>query len=1415
MTSTGSGRGKSNNVHIDYYSLAAAPTMSVSNFAQKHFKFNSPPNNLYAVDAFITRGVILATLDHLPQEAVSRLVDSTPIHRNLDKIDVLNITPQHLMTASGPYFQLLENELVAWRDDFAEQFGFQNLGNKSKPVYTWQYYYASRPYVTEPSSSGHVRQLVSILRANQEKIALNKAIVHASLLLLDKVFPRKLDSCNKFLKSIFTACGFPTLPFCLGGVYRKSGIQSLRDQKDHITSQLKLHHDEFSAEITSKERQEQRRRKSAGLETTRTSKLAQTFHPDMLKTLVNNTRHAMIMRMIWREDEKPQDVTKSLWNKLKSRLFLWQRHPILLVDGAVKERKLWWKAKLKGMQSLNASQQSKLASFLETRHSHSLMQQRAEEKKRRKARGRHTYQALLEINPIVKFECWEVPRRTCKSIFTSVSEYARRLASMFESKKDSFITAITDIDIAAMKGALNNALEQTEDVIIMLFKAISGAINEVLGPAGIALIYTLVGAYLMFQLPNNTSRTVFAGMFLIPSLAPNVHKAFKNFFDSIKEMWNDFRMEQSGDSVSFFSAYGNIWNSIMGNKIPDEVVKESANTLKSFNLFVAASRGIGSFLSVFAKFLEGMLEGCKERFAFWNDPQHLSAREWTKQAAELANKHRNGVESDAEAVHVLHVWNYGLRTITELNKQEGWLHTKLTSLMTHLKPAYSLSNQRLLSGTPRQQPLFLFMYGAAGVGKSTLSKAMINSLHSAFQGNEYTDSPESLPASSVYTWGPEDNFMDSYNNQWAVIADDVFMQDDKKLSGERVSTMCSMINTAPFSVPCADLNLKGTKYFRSEFIICTNNLPNVVPTGVVDEDPFKRRRTIFVEVVKLREDQPINFVTNTHFVIKNTFTEAVVATMELQEFFRYCHFVMANRNTLSPPVAQCATLADIMSFQAPVVQHNELFERFTKIFKDAQTPVMNPHVYRRRMEQSLVYCDECRSPVALCRCKSCNRCKLTDCCDCVPICRDCKYVEEECRCFSQQPSLRESPSFIGHCTGCYLPTEECECARLEEFRARNMERVLKEVEKLNRESTSEPDIKPSVFTRMKNKLFAPKIHIPDLVSDTPYESLGTPEYDNTMLKCCVGAITALTTVVGAVMLYKHFFPSAQPTTEVRMEETVLPQREEQAKYSNDLPRYRANAPGRRAGTEKATVHTFPKRTEQSKRMEQSLVMVDNRAQLCDKVPHIEVLNKDQVRIGSMYGLIVAEGQVLVPRHLRRLLTLPQADYIAFDLVNKGENVRVIIPITDISMSCHPTKDIGLITFNNRKHDHLISGKRMYSKFFTEAQLRSIKGLFENIYRFNPEYNSFDKLSEAYPVRTSIYTDSNDTVGTELTGIEGYLVQTKNGDCGLPYTLAINVHDSKFILGIHISGVEGQGLGMFSTVTWEDFNILLKANTPEA
>jgi len=155
-----------------------------------------------------------------------------------------------------------------------------------------------------------------------------------------------------------------------------------------------------------------------------------------------------------------------------------------------------------------------------------------------------------------------------------------------------------------------------------------------------------------------------------------------------------------------------------------------------------------------------------------------------------------------------------------------------------------------LSGD-RVEPVGVFITGVPGCMKSVLMRRLGVLIAHQTIPSDWRDEFKEKPDNFMYVV-PTDKFYDKYNyKSWITYFDDIFQKRDGISDTESEALKIkSMINSAPYCLPLAEVNSKNSKYFRSPFVLMTSNISKPENIASVN-DPKAIFRRFNIEIKTL------------------------------------------------------------------------------------------------------------------------------------------------------------------------------------------------------------------------------------------------------------------------------------------------------------------------------------------------------------------------------------------------------------------------------------------------------------------------------------------------------------------------------------------------------------------------------------
>lgn len=158
----------------------------------------------------------------------------------------------------------------------------------------------------------------------------------------------------------------------------------------------------------------------------------------------------------------------------------------------------------------------------------------------------------------------------------------------------------------------------------------------------------------------------------------------------------------------------------------------------------------------------------------------------------------------------------------------------LTGHITRFQSVYEHALGRLKTGKPRDTPLCVFISGPPGSGKSTMVSSVVESLFSFVHS-------KSPGPDDVYHWKQENEYQDTYDNQFSIVMDDIFQHVDPNMRALEAMSIIQIVNTVPYPLHAAQLEKKGVLFVTSPLLVCTSNDNEFKNVGITDVSALRRR----------------------------------------------------------------------------------------------------------------------------------------------------------------------------------------------------------------------------------------------------------------------------------------------------------------------------------------------------------------------------------------------------------------------------------------------------------------------------------------------------------------------------------------------------------------------------------------------
>lgn len=204
------------------------------------------------------------------------------------------------------------------------------------------------------------------------------------------------------------------------------------------------------------------------------------------------------------------------------------------------------------------------------------------------------------------------------------------------------------------------------------------------------------------------------------------------------------------------------------------------------------------------------------------------------------------------------------------------------------------------SAQPRPVPVWCYIYGEPGIGKSHCCATLYRMIWSYLRDYGGTMVEGEFHNGHLYYLNQLEDFSDGYQGQLFTVIDDLFQAtkpDDRSAVAQR---LIHMISPEPYSLRVADMKEKAHTFFTSRAIISTSNLePNFAGQnlGLIDVGALEGRVSIAVELtdggfVPYRKLSSISFGENekqTHFTLEEIAAVIGEAILKREAEKQYVH----------------------------------------------------------------------------------------------------------------------------------------------------------------------------------------------------------------------------------------------------------------------------------------------------------------------------------------------------------------------------------------------------------------------------------------------------------------------------------------------------------------------------------------------
>lgn len=155
---------------------------------------------------------------------------------------------------------------------------------------------------------------------------------------------------------------------------------------------------------------------------------------------------------------------------------------------------------------------------------------------------------------------------------------------------------------------------------------------------------------------------------------------------------------------------------------------------------------------------------------------------------------------------------------------------------------------RKKSAEKRPTPVWLFIHGAPGVGKTKSVEAIMELIWVRMREAQLVEGDFSYQ--NTYNWNQAEEFFDGYGGQFFFLIDDLFQIRDPQSRMVVASQLINMVAPTPYALRVATVEDKAHSYFKSRCIITTSNNEHFKNLVLESPEALKTRRSIVAHMVQ-------------------------------------------------------------------------------------------------------------------------------------------------------------------------------------------------------------------------------------------------------------------------------------------------------------------------------------------------------------------------------------------------------------------------------------------------------------------------------------------------------------------------------------------------------------------------------------
>jgi len=380
----------------------------------------------------------------------------------------------------------------------------------------------------------------------------------------------------------------------------------------------------------------------------------------------------------------------------------------------------------------------------------------------------------------------------------------------------------------------------------MLFKMFDDPLTATVSGAVLYLFIELIER--KFQVPNLFYIKVLLGSFVVFKAGSRILKLLVEWFKPpttiAQANWEDWLMVSVQGIL--FTVFGATLDTTSVVKTVKSLGEAANNATKLSELFTV-------IVDWFKKSITLVCNTFGLEVFDWLKPQDFKIRNFMDSVNQLLREYNNnpmavGLEFSERVTRTLMELNDYMATIQISSRNQPVL-VAIRDLQTKMLTLQRNVAEAGLAIGERNEPSFLILSGAPGIGKTYLSDQIAQDIVISMAENEFEiiDAQRNWK-NKVYVWPTENKHHDQYKGELIVLYPDLFCLTDVEGQPSEATAIVYLVGGQPVQLPAAELSKKQRLFFISKVMIaCTNvcYVHSAMFKSIRNVDAVKRRLNRF------------------------------------------------------------------------------------------------------------------------------------------------------------------------------------------------------------------------------------------------------------------------------------------------------------------------------------------------------------------------------------------------------------------------------------------------------------------------------------------------------------------------------------------------------------------------------------------